>query len=192
MKNLKKRNLVLVLLVLFALAISGTTYAYWASGVVGDNDTATGTVTIGEGNSVQTTVTVADETDTIGNLVPTLYSNIDGVYDPINPTQTYDTVVLTFDVIWSGLGAEGTTGALAITVDSLAIIDPLLVDSGLTKTEIEAMFTVTPQTGVTATVGQTVQATVTIVFATEPATKAIYDLVANGSLVIGLTFTVTP
>lgn len=170
---MKQRKLVIGLLVLLAVAVSGFTFAFWSSGVTGNSDTATGTVLIGEGDAVTTTVTVDPENDT-NPMVPTAYK-----------TGTEDTVVLTFDIDWVGTGATGTLGNLAISVTDKTL-------GTLTPTEIEAMFTITPQAGVVVTAGTTQTATLTIVFANEPASQAIYAQVANGNLVLDLTFAITP
>ena len=169
---MSKRKLVLGFLVLLMVLVTGITYAYWVS-VTGNNDTATGTVTIGEGDTVTTTVAVNNESDSTP-MVPTAYK-----------VATEDTVVLTFDIDWDGTGATGTTGDLVISVDSYTL-------GTLTEAEIDDMFSITTQTGVEVTAGTIQQATVTIVFHTEPDTQAIYNQVANGTLEINLTFTVTP
>jgi hypothetical protein len=170
---MKRKNLILGFLVLLMVLVSGFTYAYWAGTVTGNNDAATGTVTIDEGEVVTTTVVVADETGT-NPMVPTAYA-----------LANEDTATLTFTIDWDGTGATGATGDLVISIDSYTL-------GTLTEAEIDAMFSITPQVGVVVTAGTLQTATVTIVFHTEPATEAIYNQVANGTLEINLTFTVTP
>ena len=171
-RNLRK-TLLLALMFILMLGSTVATYAYWASTIVGNGDTATGTVTIGEGEVVSTTVVVDGQLDSTP-MVPTAYA-----------TSSEDTVVLTFDIDWTGVGATGATGNLVISVDSYTL-------GTLTETEIDTMFSITPQTGVVVTAGSPQTATVTIVFHTEPTNETIYNEVANGTLEINLTFTVNP
>ncbi len=172
---MRQRKLVIGLLVMLALVVSSFTYAYWASGVTGNTDDATASVTIGAGNAVTTTVSVADLGLISGTLVPTGYEN--------NPT-TVDRVEMTFNVNWNGTGAEGAIGTLAVTnVFSM---------TGLSQAQLDAMFSfeiVSGSGSITAGTAQNV--TVRVIFANEPASKAIYDLVASGTLNLTVTFTVT-
>lgn len=170
---MKQRKIVIGLLVMLALAVSGFTFAFWSSGLTGNFDVASGTIAIGEGDSVTTTVVVENESNSVP-MVPTAYA-----------IGSEDTVVLTFDIDWTGTGATGALGNLVISVNSYTL-------GTLSEAEIDAMFTITPETGVVVTNGTTQQATVTVVFTTEPASQAIYNQVANGTLEINLTFTVSP
>lgn len=174
---MKSRKLIIGLLITLALVVSSATFAYWASAVNGNSDTATATVTIGQGGTVETTVTVADLSDTSA-LVPTAYVEV-GV--------TTDTATLTLPVLWADTGdaATGATGTLAVTIDSKTL-------GTLTAAQIDAMFTITVTSGTGAiTLDNSQDVVITVEFTNEPATQAIYDQVANGTLSLGLTFTVT-
>lgn len=174
---MKSRKLVIGLLITLALVVSSATFAYWASSVNGNSDTATATVTIGEGGTAETTVTVADLNDTSA-LVPTAYVEV-GV--------TTDTATLTLPVLWADTGdqASGATGTLAVSVTSKTL-------GTLTEAQIDAMFTITIVSGTGAiTVDNSQDVVITVEFTTEPGTQAIYDEVANGTLTLSLSFTVT-
>jgi hypothetical protein len=173
---MRQRKLVIGLLVMLALVVSSFTYAYWASSVTGNTDDATASVTIGSGNAVTTTVSVADlglAEDVL--LVPSTFEN---------NTTTFDEVEFTFNVNWTGTGATGAVGTLAVTnVFSM---------TGLTVEQLNAMFTFEIVSGAgSITAGTAQEVTVRVIFANQPANQAIYALVAAGTLNLTVTFTVT-
>jgi hypothetical protein len=160
--------MIIAVLLFAAVAVSSATFAFWASGVTGNDDTATGTVTIGEGDAVTTTVDVNDETDS-GALVPIGYTG----------TNNVD---LTFGVDWTGSGATGATGTLAVTVDSIEV-------GGVDKS---GLFTVSISSGTGAiTAGTSQDVVVNVEFTDEPADEAEYTAVATNDLIVTLTYTVT-
>ncbi len=175
---MKKRNLVIGLLVTLMVALSGATFAYWASSIAGSDTTVSGnSITIGEGQAVTTSVSF-DEQTAADALVPTKYI--------VNPGD--DTSTLTYSVAWTettDLDADGTAGTVVATFSNYSL-------GSLTETEILAMFTFTadPATAI-ALDGAAVNYNITVVFANEPATQAIYAQVANGTLSFDVTFTVT-
>ena len=170
---MKNRGLIIGTLVLFAFVVTSATFAFWAASVTGAEDTATGTVTIGAGDTVETTVTVAD-VGTDGTLVPVGFE--DGT--------TVNNEDKKFTVEWDGTGAEGATGTLEVTVTGLSL-------GNLTDEEIEGMFTVDVSAEPQITAGTPLDYTVNVEFTSEPSDQDMYDQVANGSLEITLTFTVT-
>ncbi len=170
---MKRKGLLIGSLLFVALLVTSVTFAFWASGILGENDEATGTITIGEGEEVQTTVSVADESED-NNLVPTAYGD----------AGVDDTDVLEFTVVWEGTGATGATGTLNVTIDSYSL-------GSLSENEIDQMFSINVTSGtgaITAGTDQSVE--VEVIFHTEPANQSIYDEVANGTLSITLTFDV--
>ena len=167
---MKSRKMIIAVLLFAAVAVSSATFAFWASGVTGDDDTATGTVTIGEGDAVTTTVNVAD-------------LGADGTLVPVGFTGT-NNEDKDFTVVWAGSGAEGATGTLAVTVDSKSL-------GTLSASEIEGMFTINTSATPTITAGTDLTYTVNVEFTNEPTDLAMYNQVENGSLDIELTFTVT-
>jgi hypothetical protein len=166
---MKSKKLAIGLLVMLALVVTTGTFAFWASGVTGSNDSATGTVTIGTGDAVTTTVTVGNETST-GPLVPV---GFEGGSDVNN-------VDLIFEIDWDGTGAEGATGTLVVTVDSIEV----------GGTDYSGLFTVDVSSQPSITAGTLFDYTVNVEFTNEPADQAEYDAVAGNDVVVTLTFTV--
>ncbi len=175
---MKKRNLIIGLLVTLAVALTGATFAFWASSIAGDDTTvSSNSITIGEGQAVTTTVSFGAQTAD-EDLVPTDYIVSAGD----------DTSTLTFSVSWAeatDLDADGTAGTVVATVSNYSL-------GTLSEAQILAMFTFTPDAGTAISLdGAAVSYDITVVFANEPATQAIYDQVANGTLSFDVTFTVT-
>ncbi len=173
---MKQKRLVVGLLVMLAVAVSTITFAYWQNAVADDaSNTASGTITIGEGadQAVTTTVTVGDQTSA-GLLVPVGYAD---------ETTTFDNIDLTFNVLWEGqsLDVDGDTGVLSATVNSV------LVDG----VSYAGLFTISVSSGDGAIVAGTAQnVVINVEFTNEPADQAEYDAIANGDLVISFTFAV--
>jgi hypothetical protein len=184
---MKKRGLVISLLLLLAVVTSGFTYAFWAASVAGDSTTAAGSVAIGQGSAVTTTVAV-DGVNNGGLIVPTGFQN---------GTTTFNSVVLQFTVNWTAdaAGAAGTTGTLVVDVDELSydIVDNLVDNNstGLSAAQIDAMFDITVTSGNNAsmTIGGSQVVEITVLFANEPASNAIYQAVAQGVLTFDVSFT---
>ncbi len=180
---MRQKKLVIGLLVMLAVLTSGFTYAFWSAGVTGNADTAVGTISIGTGDAVTTTVTVADLTDG-GLLVPTGFE--DG-------STKFDSIDLTFDVAWDAdvLGGAGTTGTLTATIDSYDILDLAVggTTTGLSLAQIDAMFTFSVTAPTSMSIDGNQNMVLTVTFANEPATAAVYAMVASGFLQVNLTFT---
>ena len=175
---MKNRKLVVGLLVMLAVVMSTLTFAYWASSVSGSNSTvASNSITIGQGEPVTTSVSFAAQ-NAEDALVPTAY--IENTGD--------DTSVLTFSVEWNedtDLDADDTAGTVVATISNYSL-------GSLTQAQILNMFTFTVDSATAITLdGDAVSYSVSVVFANEPATKAIYDEVASGTLSFDVTFTVT-
>ena len=130
---MKSRKLVITLLLVLAFVFTTGTFAYWASSVASDTQTVGGTVTVGTGEEVTTTVTVSAQSDTSGNLVPTGFQ--DG-------TTTVNNLDLTYPVQWDAdaQGADGISGTLSVSLSNFAI-------GTLTGTDVTDMFTITVSSG---------------------------------------------
>jgi hypothetical protein len=172
---MKNKGLIVSLLLMLALVVSGATYAYWAGTVTGNNDNAVGTITIGEGGTVTTTVSVDDLGLADQDLVPVGFAG----------NNDFD---LSFSVVWTGAaGSAGATGALAVDSVTLSGL------GDLTDTEIKAMFSVDVVSGEgTVTVGDTTTVVINIEFTNQPANQSVYNKVANGTLTVTVVFSVTP
>lgn len=180
---MKKRGLVISLLVLLAVITSGFTYAFWAAGVTGANDAAAGSITIGEGNQVTTTVAVDDLALVNASLVPKAYTSTPGTH-----VEGESYVDLTFDIIWNEVnaGATGTTSTV-----SLSNIVWSVTPGTLTSAQLDAMFDAVIQGSNVVTLNATHNyVVVRVSFEVEPATQAIYEQLATGTLTATLTFLV--
>lgn len=186
---MKQRKLVIGLLVMLAVAVSGFTFAFWASGVSGANNTATGTINIGTGNQVSTAVTVGDANGGSALLVPTGH-DVD--------TNEVDYVVLQFTVAWDSTGqdANGSIGTLGFVDSNIQI--------GGTTTGYENLVNISYQIGGSVT-GSTLNGdgstsitadgddvvVYVLVTLTEPANQTAYNAVAGKAITFTGTFTVT-
>jgi len=174
MKNLKKRNLVLILLVLFALAISGTTYAYWASSVSDFEETVNNEINIGTGEAITISVDISDSEVFTDKLVPTTVTPGTGETNSI--TVTY-TVTWNDDALLEGT-ADVAVSALVSNIQVGGVANPY------------SLVSVTPVLSPT-TIG--LGATVTFTFdvtMSEPANVTEYDAVANQAITFDITFNV--
>jgi hypothetical protein len=194
MKNMFKRSrkLVIGLLIMLSVMVSGFTYAYWASAVNQGQITATGTVTLGEGNAAATTVTVGNQTSG-GPLVPVGRA-------AVSQGSAVEFVVLQFSVVWSSdiantaIGAAGTLAA----VESAVLINGVDTHAGLVNLTIRigAGFDVNGNPIGTPNNAIIVDGSAVIVYVkvtlTEPSTQAIYNAVAGKNITFTMTFTATP
>lgn len=172
---MKNRGLIIGTLVLFAFVVTSATFAFWAASVTGAEDTATGTVTIGEGDTVTTEVNVDNVTDA-------------GLLVPVGQTGGITSTAIELDVEWTGDGAEGATGTLSVEQTSIEISTGSSVV--LSGAAVEAMFTVELPTDSAITAGTSQIVTINVIFENEPKDKETYDLVANGALIITFEFSV--
>lgn len=181
---MKSRKLGIALLVMLALVVTSGTFAYWASGVTGDTQNQTAnTVSIGEGEEVTTTISFGSLSNQGRTLVPTGYAD---------NTTTFTSTTFTFPVEWDAANDDagsGYLGNLTVTVG-----DPSISPGTLTVAQLNAMFDIEVTTApATLTEGAAAEnVVITVTFTTEPATEAIYDEVANGTLSFDVTFAVTP
>lgn len=110
---MRQKKLVITLLVLLAFVVSGFTYAYWASSIVGDSESDAVSINIGTGSTVNTTVSFGGGTHTGADaLVPAGYEG----------TNKVSYKLLTYTVTWeAAAGAEGAFSTLAVAINSLQV-----------------------------------------------------------------------
>lgn len=174
MKNLKRRNVVLVLLVLFALAVSGTTYAYWASSVNGVEETVNNEIIIGEGDAVTVNVDITDTSTYTEKLVP----NTPEVTVEAGETKS---ITVSYSVVWNNDALLDGVADQAIS----ATVSNILV-GGVANPY--SLITVTPGANPTTIgMGDTVVFTFTVTMA-EPANVTEYNAVANQTITFDITF----
>lgn len=193
MKGLKRKFIVSLIAIMFAIVALGTvTYAYWASNVKEAEKTAEGTVTIGEGNVAETDVVVGGVTGT-GPLVPANRL-------AQSPIGSVSFVVLEFVVEWNSLVADqakGAEGVLAASVSDKAI-DNNAGFAGLvgTKVRIGAGFDADGTPMGTEDNNIIVDGATVLVFVkvtlTEPNTQADYLAIFGQNITFNVTFEVTP
>ena len=177
---MKSRKLGIGLLLMLAIVVTTGSFAYWSAGAIGNTSTAaSATVTIGTGENEATIVSFSGLADDGSSaLVPASVAATPGVED---------TIVFTIDVSWDNdaSAADGSTGVLSILSDTFVL-------TGLTDTQLEAMFSVTYSFTTAITAGSVTDTTVTVtlVFDTEPIDQATYDLVAAQTLELQIVFEV--
>ncbi|PKK97292.1 MAG: hypothetical protein CVV58_02010 [Tenericutes bacterium HGW-Tenericutes-3] len=107
---MRQKKLVIGLLVMLSLLVSGFTYAYWAAGIAADSETAVGTISVGTGETVTSTVNVAAAVNSQGSddLVPAGFA----------ATGKITSLTLTFSVDWdsTGLDASGLSSTLTVAL----------------------------------------------------------------------------
>jgi len=176
---MRSKNLVVALLVVLALAVSGFTFAFWSAGVLADDTTATGTITVGTGETVVSTVNVAAAVNSQGAnaLVPAGFT----------AEGKITSLTLTFSVDWDSTGtdASGLTSTLTVALtgaensleaDVLSLFNAEFNGAG------DGTYTV-------ITDGSAVSVVITITL-DEPADQAEYELVAGESVILSFSFTV--
>ena len=178
---MKKRGLVIGLLIMLAVITSGFTYAFWAAGVAADSETATGTISVGTGNTVTSTVNVAAAVNSQGadDLVPAGFAE----------TGKITSLTLTFSVDWDSTGLDASNLQSTLTVALTAATNP-------TPTSVLSLFNASFNGAgaggneyIVVTDGDAVSVVVTITM-DEPADKAEYDLVAGLDILLTFSFTV--
>ncbi len=176
----KSKKLVALGLAAVALfSTVGVSLAYWASSVSGSTANATGTVNVGSGKVVTTTVSTADATAGKA-LVPAGF-----VTDADTETATADIV---FTVSWETTGDDGAGATKTLTVAQVSKVAKNSANADVTAS-VGSLYNVTYPSSVSIVADDpalTVHVTVTL---TEP-TLAQYASVAGGSLVLTISFTV--
>ena len=179
---MKQRKLVIGLLVMLAVAVSGFTFAFWSSGISGEEGIASNNIQIGTGEEVTTTVVVVGEASSDLELVP-----VDREVD----SESVSSISFTFDVTWAGASnaddAAGATGTLNVT----PVLTGLQSDgtTAVQQDELD-LFTVTAASTQTVTYGSTTEVIITVTFTTEPINAAQYALIADALLNLEVTFLV--
>lgn len=174
MKNLKRKNVLLVLLVLLALAVSGTTYAYWASSVNGVQELVSNEISIGEGAPVTISVDITDSEIFTNKLVPNTPEVVLGAGETKSITVSYS-VTWTTNALLDGVSAQ-TISALVSNIKVGGVANPY------------SLITVTPGSNPTTIgMGDTVLFTFIVTMA-EPANQTQYNAVANQDITFDITF----
>lgn len=115
----KSRKKVIAFLLMLSLVVTSGTFAYWASYVEGTSTEATGTLTVGSGDTIRTTFTVGNDTNSGGLLVPKVQVLNSG-------EAAVGAIDLAFDIQW--LENEKTTQMLGVdSVGQIKISDEVVI-----------------------------------------------------------------
>jgi hypothetical protein len=182
---MKKRGLVISLLVMLAVITSGFTYAFWAAGVTGpDAKVADGTISVGTGESISTSITLTGDDFTGGNLVPATFAGSGDV----------EWVSIPLTVVWNASDALGaldgstTTGTLQITVTVTATkggsaVEQTLVDDLVNVVRTDVL-------GNSITLGAAAMSIGYTVTLDEPANLADYNAISGAIITVSFSITV--
>lgn len=180
---MKKRGLVIGLLIMLAVITSGFTYAFWAAGVNGpDAKVADGTINVGTGETVDTSITLTGDALTGGNLVPENFAG-DGDVESVSIPLT---VVWAADDALDALDGSTTTGTLSITITVAATKNSVAVDQNIVNDLVNVVAAGTNASSIT--LGATAISLGYTVTLDEPADLATYNAIAGA--VITITFSI--
>lgn len=155
----------LMLIMLFAIPV----YAYWGGVINGSSADDNEPIEIGEGQEI-TTVVELTKTVAGGKLVPS---------GRVVDEEEVDKVVLTFDVLWTDT-AKASHGA-----DGVLTITPLFNDNP--ENLLNVVVNGNDDGAITAGTTKTITLTITL---DEPANLEQYELVANKTFTLAITFSV--
>lgn len=203
MKRKSNKKLTIALLALLGVVSTAGTYAYWQGRVIGASvDKTNNTITIGSGIDVNTKITLNDpQNQTVGVLVPSAYKSDTypagvTVVSEISYEYTVTWVVDGESATDKGAEYEGTLVASlkSVTVAGLSESTASGDDKTAAVDLIKVTITYPDEKGNkisfkdnAAVLKPTVKVSVTL---EEPDNKAQYDLIANKTITIELTFTV--
>lgn len=186
---MKKTKLGIALLLMLALVVTSGTYAYWVGSVTGpaaDADTV-GVVSIGVGEDVTTQyVVTGDDPQSVGLLVPSGFEN---------DTTTFASRTVTWDLAWdvlAGTNSGTSTAPITVTVSWVAkdSLGTVVANSAGSVTDYTGAITVTANgTNPTSMTLDAAASTFSFdISMGEPATQAQYDLIADGSIEVTVTY----
>lgn len=187
---MKKRNLLIATLIMFALVVTGFTFAYWAGSLTGDVKTDNVTIEVGEGKDVTTLVDLGT-LPSAANKVLVPEDRIANSVAPEAGKTLVEEIVLTYTVLWKEANPtqDDITRELEVSVEDVKI-DGSTTNAGLVNIIIE-IDEVETETADIKLNGDSLTVKVTITL-TEPSTEEIYDLVAGKNITFTLVFGVLP
>jgi hypothetical protein len=183
---MKQRKLVIGLLVMLAVAVSGFTFAFWASSVSVTDDTESTTINIGEGQAVTTTVVANPDVTNGKALVPS--------GRVVDSNTESDSIVITFEVAWTetGTAVDGIAGTLSYTLGDIEVADDSNGTNAVVNPNdlVNVDVVLTDGAAIGVNDGNTYTVTVTITL-DEPADQNEYNSVAGQVILFDLTFEIT-
>lgn len=183
---MNQKKVLFITFVIISMVFTSGAYAYWFD-TQGDNDEdVLGAFTIGTGETVETTLTVGDESSGTDVLVPVTYAS--SVSTPVK----VDTISLSYLVEWETLGDNEALGELVVDITEVrSVLETETTLWSLASGLYGDMFTIVISGDGPITLGTPSNITVTLEFTTAPASQAIYNIIASSVLEIDLDFTVT-
>ncbi|MDD3999750.1 MAG: hypothetical protein PHX62_02495 [Bacilli bacterium] len=173
----KNKNIVVLLLLVLILAISGFTFAYWAGNVKDAEIDVNGTVNLGTGKEVTTSVNVGDQSGQ--TLVPA------GRADDSEEADAVESVTLTYAVTWTEddtVAAAGAAGTLNVSVSNILIGGDAVVGTAYARVAYTTSYGITLG-------GDAVEVTVTVTLL-EPENATEYFKVAGKTITFDINFSV--
>ena len=168
---MKQRKLVIGLLVMLAVAVSGFTFAFWASTDLEAVESTT--ITIGSGRTITTEASLA--TFDV-SLVPV------GQVDNSNEANAASSVTLAYTLNYSDTAEYATTTTYTVEISNYAL-------GNLTEARILELFTFDITADLSVEKGVAEAISILVTFANVPADATEYAEIANGLLTFDVTFT---
>jgi hypothetical protein len=179
---MRQKKLVIGLLVMLAVLVSGFTYAYWSAGIAADSDTATGTISVGTGETVTSTVNVGAAVNSQGanELVPSGFAAAGKI----------ESLTLTFSVDWDSTGADASSLTSTLTVALTGATNGTPAEDAAVLALLNSAFNgVGDGTYTIISDGSAVSVVITITL-DEPTSQAEYNYVAGQDLTLTFSFSV--
>ncbi len=194
---MRQKRLVLSLLVMLAFLVSGFTYAFWASGIATATANQTGTVQVGTGTEVTSTVNLGALVSNAGvnNLVPVGFVAL--ATDISSLTFTIPVDWDSHDIAGSTAGgdAAGITSTLTVSLVS-AVIPAVAGPPAVPAVDVASHFGIalggTGTNSAEYTIisdGATISVVITITL-NEPLNQTQYNIIANANVLFTFSFTV--
>ncbi len=188
---MKKQNLrkkAIALLITLSLVLSSGTFAYWANFVEGTSQEATGTITIGSGDVVDTKFDITNELNSGGLLVPVGQSEN-------SLGQAVEAIDLSFDVEWqedeetTQLLGTNTVGQIEVSHVVEISVDGSVLDA-TTYANIYALLNVeyNAANATELTLDAAAQTFAFQITLDEPADQAEYNLIATAEISITFSY----
>lgn len=196
MKGTRQRKFIIIILIVAAVLITSTTFAYWATYIEGTSDETSNSITVGTAKSVKTVITINDANQTpYGQLVP--------VGQAINSgSQAVEMMTFNFDINWAEQQETiQTSGDILQGLVNSKISYEIISDQTqeiLNINEYKAVYDLitieaSPSNYKTIKLNDTssslYQFTVKM---SEPANKSHYELIQNSKIIIHFNFIVEP
>lgn len=194
MKRKYYRKRIIAFLIVLSITLSGTTFAYWANYVEGTQEQYSSTLQVGYGKGVETVISISPDSYTVpGYLVPQgQVNNSIGL--------SLESIELNYDLLWkeqqliTQIDGEEILGEIEveyiIEIITANSVEPLNIEE---YQNIYNLVHITPtqdNQNIVALNNQTPTSLSYTVTMDEPNNKTEYELIANSTINIYITFTI--